>query len=111
MCFTLFIKPTSVVKIVSKVGGKSVEALPVVGATIKYSKKAAKVTKITNPVKAASYGIGVMFDYCFGPVGAKSFECAIWFTASLIGGVTCNPLLIAFGAEMGELILDDITGD
>lgn len=103
-----FVSPKSVVTITSKVGGKAIDYLPIAGPTLKYIKKAKKVTNLSDPVSATSRGIGVMFDYCFGPVGAKSVECVLWLGLSVAGGLTCNPILIAAGAEFGDIILEDV---
>lgn len=50
----------------------------------------------------------MLFNYCFGKAGAVSVECALWFGLYLAGGITANPVLIAAGAEFGNLVIDEI---
>lgn len=69
-----FITPTSIVKI----GSKAAEFIPILGPTLEFTKKAKKVTELTDPVSASSRGIGVLFNYCFGKAGAVSIECILW---------------------------------
>ena len=63
-----FITPQSIIK----VGSKATEFIPILGPMAQYTKKAKKVTELNNPVSATSRGIGIMFNYCFGKVGAMS---------------------------------------
>ena len=49
-----------------------------------------------------------MFNYCFGKTGAMSIECILWIGLSTVSGITANPVLIAGGAEFGNLLLDEI---
>ena len=79
-----FITPTSFVKI----GTKLVEFIPVIGPTLEFSKKARKVTELTDPVFASSKGIGMIFGYCFGKTGAVSIECVLWLSLSVTGSVS-----------------------
>lgn len=97
-----FLTPTSLVKI----GSKAAEFIPVLGPTLDFSKKAKKVTEMTDPISAR--GVGILFNYCFGKAGAVSIECALWFGFSVAGGVTCNPALIAAGAQFGNMVMDEI---
>ena len=90
-----FITPSSLVKIGIKAG----EFIPVVGPALTFSKKAKKITEMTDPVSASSRGIGIVFNYCFGKAGAVSIECALWFGFSVFGGITGNFALIAAGAQ------------
>ena len=99
-----FVTPTSLVKI----GTKAIEFVPVFGPTIEFTKKAKKVTEMTNPISASSRGIGIAFNYCFGKAGAVSLECALWLGLSVAGGVTGNPGLIAAGAQFASMIMDEI---
>ena len=92
-----FVTPLSFVKIASKAG----EFIPVLGPAIEFTKKAKKVTEMTDPVGASSRGIGIVFNFCFGKAGAVSVECALWLSLSVDGGVTANPGLIALGAQFG----------
>ena len=92
-----FVIPSSFVKIASKAG----EFIPVLGPAIEFTKKAKKVTEMTDPVGASSRGIGIVFNFCFGKAGAVSVECALWLSLSVDGGVTANPGLIALGAQFG----------
>ena len=100
----LFITPTSLIKL----GTQAAEFIPIIGPTVEYTKKAQKVLDITNPVTASSRGIGLVFNFCFGKAGALSAECILWLGLSVAGGVTCNPALIAVGAQLGALIIDEI---
>ena len=99
-----FVTPQSLVKI----GTKGAEFIPILGPTLEYTKKAKKITKMTDPVSASSQGIGILFKYCFGKTGAVSIECALWLTFSVVGGATCNPTLIAAGAQFGNMALDEM---
>lgn len=92
-----FVTPSSFVKIASKAG----EFIPVLGPAIEFTKKAKKVTEMTDPVGASSRGIGIVFNFCFGKAGAVSIECALWLSLSVDGGVTANSGLIALGAQFG----------
>ena len=65
-----FVTPTNMVKIESK----AAEFIPILGPTLEFTKKAKKVTEITDPVSASSRGIGIIFNYCFGKAGATSTE-------------------------------------
>jgi hypothetical protein len=103
-----FITPTSLVKLTSKIGSKAAGFVPVLGPTLKFTKKAEKVTKLTNPVAAGSRGIGLLLEYCFGKVGAASIECVLWVSLSTLGGLTANPILIGAGAEFGSMVIDEI---
>jgi hypothetical protein len=99
-----FITPTSLVK----VGSKAAEFIPVLGPTLDFTKKAKKVTEITDPISAYSRGVGIIFNYCFGKAGAVSIECALWFGLSVTGGLTGNMVLIAAGAQFGNMVMDEI---
>ena len=99
-----FITPKSIVKIASKAG----EFIPIIGPSLEFTKKAKKVTEMTDPVSASSRGIGILFNYCFGKAGAVSIECILWLSFSAAGGATCNPALIAAGAQFGNMVIDEI---
>ena len=99
-----FIIPTGFVKIESK----AVKFIPVTGPALEYTKKAKKITEISDPVTASSRGIGVMFNYCFGKAGAMTTECILWLALSGIGGVTGNPVLIGAGVQFGNMVLDEL---
>ena len=99
-----FITPKSIIK----VGSKAAEFIPILGPLAQYTKKAKKVTELSDPVSATSRGIGVMFNYCFGKAGAMSIECILWLGLSTAGGIIANPVLIAGGAEFGNMLLDEI---
>lgn len=101
---TYFVTPRSLVKI----GVKASEFIPILGPTLTYTKKAKKITEMTDPVSATSRGVGMLFNYCFGKAGALTVECSLWLLFSVAGGMTCNPLLIAAGAECGNLVIDEI---
>ena len=84
------------------------EFIPVSEPTLEFSKKAKKVTELTDPISASSRGVGILFNYCFGKAGAVSVECALWFGLSVTGGMTGNPALIAAGAQFGNMVIDEI---
>lgn len=91
-----------------KIGSKAAEFIPVLGPTPDFTKKAKKVTEMTDPVSASSRGIGILFNYCFGKAGAVYLGCILWFGFSTVGGATCNPGLIAVGAQFGSMVIDEI---
>ena len=91
-----------------KIGSKAADFIPVLGPTLEFSKKARKVTEMTDPVSESSRGIRILFNFCFGKTGAVSIECALWFGFSVAGGVTCNPGLIAAGAQFASMVRDEI---
>lgn len=99
-----FITPKSLIKI----GTKAVEFIPVLGPALDFNKRAKKLTEMTDPVVDSSQGIGILFNYCFGKVGALSVECTLWITCSVVGGITATPTLIAAGAQFGSMVLDEI---
>ena len=66
-----------------KIGSKAAEFIPVLGPTLDFTKKAKKVTEITDPIGASSRGVGIIFNYCFGKAGAVFIECALWFGFSV----------------------------
>lgn len=45
-------------------------AILVLGPQLQFTKKAKKLTKMTDPISASARGIGILFNYCFGNVGA-----------------------------------------
>ena len=47
-----FVRPTSLVKI----GSKAAEFIPILGPTLEFTKKAKKVTEMTDPISASSRG-------------------------------------------------------
>jgi len=99
-----FITPKSIIKITSK----AAEFIPIIGPSLEFTKKAKKFTEMTDPVSASSRGIGILFNYCFGKAGAVSVECILWLSLSVAGGVTCNPGIIAAGAQFGNMVIDEI---
>ena len=99
-----FVRPKTIIKL----GSKTVEFIPILGPMAQYTKKAKKVTQLSDPVSATSRGIGIMFDHCFGKAGAMTIECILWLGLSTAGGITGNPILIAGGAEFGNILLDEI---
>lgn len=103
-----FITPQSIIKIGSKIGTKAVEFVPILGPSVEFTKKAKKVTQLSDPVSASSRGIGILFNYCFGKAGAVSLECILWLGFATAGGVICNPTLITIGAQFGSMIIDEI---
>lgn len=101
-----FVTPKSIFTITSK----AAEFVPILGPSLEFTKKAKKVTEMTDPISASSRGIGMLFNYCFGKAGGLSLECILWFRFSTAGGVTCNPTLIALGTQFGNMVIDDIIG-
>lgn len=99
-----FVTPSGLVK----VGAKAIEFIPMIGPSLTFTKKAKKFTQISNPVSAGSKGIGLIFNYCFGKTAALSVECFLYIVFVFGGGITGNPVLIAAGAECGNLILDEL---
>lgn len=100
-----FVTPRSIIKLASK----GVEFISILGPAATYTKKAKKITEMSNPVSATSRGIGLMFNYCFGKARTMSIECILWLGLSTAGGLTANSALIAGGAEFGNMLLDEIT--
>ena len=96
-----FVTPKSLVKVETK----AAEFIPVLGPTLEYTKKAKKITEMTDPVSASSRGVEMLFKYCFGEAGAVSIEYTLWLTCSIAGGVTCNPTLIAAGAQFRNMVV------
>ena len=99
-----FITPGTIVKISSK----APKFIPVLGPTFEYTKKAKKMTDLSNPVSASSRGVGLLFKSCFGKTGAISLESVLWLGFSTLGGVTANPTLIAVGAQFGNMLAEEL---
>lgn len=99
-----FITPATI----AKIGSGAVDWIPVLGSTLEFSKKAKKVTEITDPVSASARGVGILFNYCFGKAGAVSLECIIWLGCSVAGGATGNPIVIGLGAQFGKMVIEEI---
>lgn len=57
MTIIYFMTPATMVKIVNKVE----ELVPILGPSLEFTKKAKKVTEMTDPVNALSRGIGILF--------------------------------------------------
>jgi hypothetical protein len=95
-------------KTVAKLGTKAAEFVPFIGPGVEYVKKAQKLTDISDPVTASSRGVGMIFKSCFGKTAVVSVECALWLGFSVAGGITANPVLIGLGAQMGNLIVDEL---
>jgi len=109
---TYFVIPSGLAaKGLEKIGSKASDFLPVVGPFLNYSKRARKVTNMANPVAATARGIATISDFCFGKTTTLSIECLLWLGFSVAGGLTANPFLIAAGADMGNLVLDEILED
>ena len=101
-----FVTPTTIVKI----GSKTAEFVPILSPSLEFTKKAKKVTEMTDSVSASSRGIGTLFNYCFGKAGAVSLECILWLGFSTAGGATCNPGLIALGVKFENMFINDTIG-
>ena len=99
-----FITPQTMVK----VGAKATEFIPLVGPQVEFYKKTKKLTELSDPVSATSKGIGLIFKQCFGKTATLSAECIIWFGCSVVGGITGNLPIIALGAQVGNLIVDEL---
>ena len=104
----MFISPKPFINKIASIGN---EFVPVVGPMVKFTKKASKLTKITNPVTAASRGVGLVVISCTGPVIKYPVLCALWGTTAIVGGITVNPVLIGFSLEFSEIILEEISGE
>lgn len=92
----------------AKLGTKSAKFIPILGPSLEFTKKAQKLTDLSNPVTASSRGIGLLFNFCFGKAGALSAKCLLWFGFSIVGGTTANPTLIAIGAQFRNMVLEKI---
>lgn len=104
---TYFILPTLFVNKVAAVGA---EYVPIVGPMVKFTTKASKVVKATNPVSAATRGVGAVVISCSGPVFKYPALCALWFSTAVVSGATVNSAVIAFSVEMAEIILEEWIG-
>ena len=104
----LFISPKPFIKKVASVG---TEFVPIVGPMVKFTTKASKITKITNPVTAASRGVGLVVISCTGPIIKYPALCALWGTTAVVGGITVNPVLIGASLEFSEMILEEVFGE
>ena len=80
-----FITPKSMVTIGSIV--------PILGPSLEFTKKAKKVTEMSDP----SRGLGILFNYCFG-------KCRVYSLDRVF------PAMIALGAQFGNMVIDDIIG-
>ena len=63
--------------------------------TLDFTKKAQKVTEMSDPISASSQGVGIFFKYYFEKTGVVSIECALWLGFFVAGGITCNLARIA----------------
>ena len=45
--------------------------------TLDFTKKAQKVTEMSDPISASSQGVGIFFKYYFEKTGVVSIECAL----------------------------------
>ena len=97
--------------VIEKVTTKSLEFVPLVGPGLQYVKRAKKVTKFSNPVKATTYMAGILLEICGGKPTKYATLCTVWATATAAGIATGNPGLIALGIEAGSEILEDLCGD
>ena len=104
MTIIYFITPKSIAKLTSK----AAEFIPIIKPSLEFTKKAKKVTKMTDPVSASLRGIEILFNYCFGKAGAVSIECILWISLSAAKSATCNSALIAAGAQFGNMVIDEI---
>lgn len=103
-----FVSPKPFIKKVASTGS---EFIPVVGPMVKFVTKAEKVTKITNPVTAASRGVGMVVIACTGPIIKFPALCALWGATAVVGGMTANPVLIGASLEFSEMILEELSGE
>jgi len=101
-----FVTPTTIIKI----GNKATEWIPILSPSLEFTKKAKKVIEMADTVNASSQGIGILFNYCFGKAGTVSVDCILWLGFSIAGRATCNPGLIAAGAQFGNMVIDEIIG-
>jgi hypothetical protein len=73
-----------------KLGSKAAEFVPILGPTLEFTKKAKKVSQLTDPVSASSRGVGILFNYCFGKAGAVSIECILYIVVRVLSSWGCN---------------------
>jgi hypothetical protein len=99
-----FVTPKSLVKI----GSKAAEFIPVLGPTLDFSKKAKKVSELTDPVSASARGVGILFNYCFGKAGAVSVECALCMVQALCDRRHDGQSSFTAGAQFGNMVMDEI---
>ena len=104
----LFISPKPIIKKIASTGS---EFVPIVGPMIKFTTKASKITKISNPVTAASRGVGLVVIACTGPIIKYPVLCALWGTTAVVVGATANPVLIGASLEFSEMILEEVFGE
>lgn len=71
--------------IVEKVVSDGSEYVPVIGSAFKYSRKAMKITKMTDPVRASTRAVGCLVAACTGPVVKYPALCSMWAASALIG--------------------------
>lgn len=103
----LFISPKPLVK---KLASVSADYLPVVGPMFKFTTKASKITKMADPVRASSRGVGMVVIACTGPIIKYPALCALWASRAVLDGVTANPVLIGVSLEFSEMILEEVYG-
>ena len=99
-------------KTLAKFGIKAAGYIPIIGPTISFNKKTMKIVdgvSNSNPVTVASRGVNLALEYCFGKGVVLPVECALWMGFTIAGTVTVNGILLAAAAEMGNIILDEIT--
>jgi hypothetical protein len=93
--------------LVDKTMSVATEYVPIVGPAFKYSRKAMKVTKMTDPVKASTRAVGYLVSACTGPIIKYPALCAMWAASGAVGITTGNPVLIAVSLEFAEMILEE----
>ena len=96
---------------VDKIVSVGSEYVPIVGPVYKYSKKAMKVTKLTNPVSVSSRAVGLIVIICSGPVIKYPALRLLWASTTIVGGATANPALIGASLEFSEMLLEEISGE
>jgi hypothetical protein len=96
---------------VEKVVNKGAEFVPFVGPAYKYTRKAVKVTKLTNPVSPTSRAVGIIVIACTGPVIKYPALCALWGATAIVGGATANPALLGASLEFSEMLLEELSND
>ena len=93
--------------LVDKTVSIATEYVPIVGPAFKYSRKAMKVTKIADPVKASTRAVGYLVSICTGPVLKYPALCAMWAASGMIEVTTGNPVLIGVSLEFAEMLLEE----
>lgn len=97
----LFITP----EVIAKISSKSIEFRPVISWSLDLSRKAVKLTKLSDLVSSATLAVGTMFEFSFGKIIAISIECTLWPSLSIAGGLISNPTITASGWSFSSMVI------